>query len=209
MKLKDILKVVGAGATGVFLALQVRRPSRSLQEFVQILGTIAIEFRHQLETVFLQTMLPAVTDQHRDDLCVLLGDRAEFLDQMRFFQKRLADFDRLLVNGVERLYRLRAEGSIAPTARRRLACDAGTFNVAVTEVFFDLEKAFITALRVNLPEEFRYRISLDEVGLPELLEGLLEEDLHLGGAFFDAIALFQELVADPTAHRRFSQERGA
>ena len=116
MQLKDILKLVGAGVTGGFLALKIRGPRRSYSEFVRVYEAVSIEFRHQFETVFLQTLLPAVTENDRSDLCALLDRQSTFQEQLRFFQNRVPDFDERVIKAFERLYRLRSAifQSVAP-----------------------------------------------------------------------------------------------
>lgn len=196
MQLKEVLKLVGAGLTGVYLALQIRRPRRPLDEFLKIYGAISIEFRHQLETVLQQTMLPAVSEQDRDSLCRLLDGQSTFLDQMQFFSRHLSDFTWLILKGVERLYRLRSEGLIAPTARRRLSCDVDTFRLAVSEVFFDLEQAFLLALRAHLHPEVRAELHLEGRHLPELLRSLQSTNPP-PEALVEALVLFDEMVSRP------------
>lgn len=196
MQLKEVLKLVGAGLTGVYLALKIHRPQRPLSEFVKIYGAISIEFRHQLETVLLQTMLPAVSEQDRDSLCRLLDRQSSFQDQIHFFSRHLPDFGRLIQKGIERMYRLRAEGSIAPVSRRRLNCEPETFRVAVSEVFFDLERAFLMSLRANLPAEQRSALQLEDRRLPELLRAIQELNPP-SEVFVEALVLFEEIVSRP------------
>lgn len=202
MQFKEVLKLVGAGLTGVYLALQIRKPRRPYDEFLQIYGAISIEFRHQLETVLLQTFLPAVSEQDRDALCRLLDRQSSFLDQMRFFALHLSNFPGLIRQGLDRIYRLRAEGLVAPTARRRLACDPETFRLAVGEVFFDLERSFLTALRAHLPAERRGALTWEGRPLPELLDELEAASALSSEALVEAIVLFEEAVARPDLSRR-------
>jgi hypothetical protein len=202
VQFKEVLKLVGAGLTGVYLALQIRKPRRPFDEFLQIYGAISIEFRHQLETVLLQTLLPAVSEQDRDALCRLLDRQSSFLDQMRFFSLHLNNFPGLIRQGLDRIYRLRAEGLVAPTARRRLACDPETFRLAVAEVFFDLERSFLTALRAHLPAERRASLNWEGRPLPELLEELEAVSGLSPETLVEAIVLFEEAVARPDLGRR-------
>ncbi len=202
MQLKEVLKLVGAGLTGVYLALQIRKPRRPFDEFLQIYGAISIELRHQLETVLLQTLLPAVSQQDRDALCRLLDRQSSFLDQMRFFSLHLPEFPTLIRKGLERLYRLRSEGLVAPTTRRRLNCDPETFRLAVAEAFFDLERSFLATLRAHLPAERRANLNWEGRPLPELLEELESVSPPPPQALVEAIILFEETVARPDLNRR-------
>jgi hypothetical protein len=197
VRLKEILKLVGVGATGALLALKIRKPSRRYDEFVRVYETISLEFRHQFETVILQTMLPAVREADRNALCGLLDRQASFPEQLRFFHDHLDDFDERVVQSFERLYRLRSEGSIAPTARRRLAGDAECYYIGVDEVFYDLEKAFIEEIAGRLDAEERRRVLSGDKGFLTILRearGLLPD---FSVAFFEGLARFQEMLAHP------------
>lgn len=202
MQFKEILKLVGAGVTGAFVALKIRGPQRSFNEFLQIYAAVSIEFRHQFETVFLQTMLPAVSAEDRDDLCHLLDRESTFQEQLRFFQAHVPEFDELVIRAFERLYRLRVEGSIAPTTRRRMIPDLEAFRVGLNEVFLDLERSFLGAVQVHLPE----MQASDDLHLgrpfPELLRDIDESLPNFASCFFDGLARFEETLATPAVHRR-------
>jgi len=183
--------------TGGLLALKIKGPQKPYNEFLRIYEAVSIEFRHQFETVFLQTLLPAVTDTDRDDLCHLLDRQSTFQEQLRFFQGRVPDFDERVIKAFERLYRLRAEGSIAPTTRRRLAPDLEAFRVGVNEVFHDLEQAFLAAIRVQLPDsETQFQEATDS--FPAFLREISRELPSLSSAFFDGLVKFEDKMANPT-----------
>ncbi len=197
VQFKDFLKLVGAGVTGGLLALKIKGPRKPYGEFIRVYEAVSIEFRHQFETVFLQTLLPAVTETDRDDLCNLLDRQSTFQEQLRFFQSRVSDFDKRVVKAFERLYRLRAEGSIAPTTRRRLAPDLDAFRVGVNEVFHDLEQSFLAAVRVQLPDsEPSYQEATDS--FPAFLLEVSRELPSLSSAFFDGLVKFEDKIANPT-----------
>lgn len=197
MRFKEILKLVGVGVTGALVALKIRGPQRSYNEFLQIYGTISIEFRHQFETVFLQTMLPAVAAGDRDDLCHMLDRESTFQEQLRFFQARVPQFDELVLRAFERLYRLKAEGSIAPTTRRRMLPDIDAFRVGLNEVFLDLERSFLGAVQVHLPELGPAEALELNRPFPELLRELEERLPSFASCFFDGLARFEETLAAP------------
>jgi len=194
---KDILKLIGAGLTGAFLALKIRAPRKPFEEFVRVYSAVSIEFRHQFETVFLQAMLPAVRNDDRDGLCKLLESHVGFRDQLRFFQTHVDDFDSIIIKAFERLYRLKAEGSIAPTTRRRMGRDLDAFQVAVEEVFVDFERAFLTTLRVYLPETSPLLDPSNALPLPEIIRASQHEIPSLGGCFFDGLTRFEETLSSP------------
>jgi hypothetical protein len=202
VQFKEILKLVGAGVTGAFVALKIRGPQRSYNEFLQIYAAISIEFRHQFETVFLQTMLPAVGSGDRDDLCHLLDRESTFQEQLRFFQAHVPEFDELAIRAFERLYRLRAEGSIAPTTRRRMLPDLEAFRVGLNEVFLDLERSFLGAVQVHLPElGTSEELRLDRP-FPELLREIDERLSSFASCFFDGLAQFEQTLATPAVHEK-------
>ena len=197
MQFKDVLKLVGAGLTGGLLALKIRGPRKPYGEFLRVYEAVSIEFRHQFETVFLQTLLPAVTEADRDDLCSLLDRQSTFQEQLRFFQGRVPDFEERVIKAFERLYRLRAEGSIAPTTRRRLAPDLDAFTVGVGEVFHDLEQAFLNAIQIQLPDtkpQYEEGVS----AFPSYLREVGRELPSLSGAFFDGLVMFDDKMSKPT-----------
>lgn len=200
VQLKEILKLVGAGVTGALVALKIRGPQRSFNEFLRIYAAISIEFRHQFETVFLQTMLPAVAPEDRDELCQLLDRESTFQEQLRFFQGHVKEFDELVIRAFERLYRLKAEGSIAPTARRRMLPDLEAFRVGLNEVFLDLERSFLGAVQVHLPElDGSAEIDLARP-FPEVLRSIDRSLPNFASCFFDGLARFEETLATPAVH---------
>ncbi len=200
MQLKEILKLVGAGVTGALVALKIRGPQRSFNEFLRIYAAISIEFRHQFETVFLQTMLPAVATGDRDELCHLLDRESTFQEQLRFFQGHVGNFDELVIRAFERLYRLKAEGSIAPTTRRRMHPDLEAFRVGLNEVFLDLERSFLGAIQVHVPELEASEFNLAQP-FPELLRDLDQSLPNFGSCFFDGLARFEETLATPAIEK--------
>ena len=201
MQFKEILKLVGAGVTGAFVALKIRGPQRSYNEFLQIYAAVSIEFRHQFETVFLQTMLPAVRPDDRDELCQLLNRESTFQEQLRFFQGHVPEFDDLVIRAFDRVYRLKAEGSIAPTTRRRMTPDLEAFRVGLNEVFLDLERSFLGAVQVHLPElETSNELHLGRP-FPELLRDIDESLPNFAACFFDGLARFEETLTTPAVHR--------
>jgi hypothetical protein len=197
VQLKDILKLVGAGVTGGLLALKIRGPRKPYGEFLRVYEAVSIEFRHQFETVFLQTLLPAVTEADRDDLCSLLDRQSTFQEQLRFFQGRVPDFEERVIKAFERLYRLRAEGSIAPTTRRRLAPDLDSFTVGVSEVFHDLEQAFLNAIQIQLPDT-KTQYEEGAGAFPSFLREVGVELPSLSAAFFDGLVKFDDKMSRPT-----------
>ncbi|MFZ0429932.1 MAG: hypothetical protein WAO20_17580 [Acidobacteriota bacterium] len=207
MQVKEILKLVGAGVTGALVALKIRGPRQSYNEFLQIYAAISIEFRHQFETVFLQTMLPAVGADDRDDLCLLLDRESTFQEQLRFFQARVDGFDELVVRAFERLYRLRAEGSIAPTTRRRMLPDFDAFRLGLNEVFLDLERSFLGAVQIHLPETVAPSEAEPSGSFPEFLREVQATLPSFASCFFDGLARFEETLATPAVHGRMASLR--
>ncbi len=197
MQLKEILKLVGAGVTGGLLALKIRRPRRSYDDFLRVHETISLEFRHQFETVILQTMLPAVDEADRDPLCRLLDRQPSFPEQLSFFHDHLRNFDEMIIQSFERLYRLRSEGSIAPTARRRMAGDLDCYYIGVAEVFYDLERAFLDEVGSRLSQEDRLSLFSEERGFLAMLKDARGLVPDFSVAFFEGLARFQDTLSHP------------
>jgi hypothetical protein len=201
---KNVLKLVGtgigAGVTGGYLALRLRRPKQSYDDFLKLYDTLSVDFVSQLEGCFLQTLLPAVAESERGELEELLDHQANFLEKMRFFQRHLSDFDSLTVKSLERFYAVRQEGFIALLARKRLSGhDKQAIQIAVGELFVTLETAFSEAMVVNVPEEDReeFDIQRDEtLSLIERLSAYKERYPNLGSVLFDALSLFEGYIVD-------------
>jgi hypothetical protein len=201
---KNVLKLVGtgigAGVTGGYLALRIRRPKQSYDEFLKLYDTLSVDFVGQLETCFLQTMLPAVAESEKGELEKLLDHQATFLEKMRFFQRHVSDFDGLTIKSIDRFYAVRQEGVVALVARKRLSDhDKQAVQVAVDELFFTLEKAFLEAMLVNVPEEERDECNVlhdKTLSLTNRLAGYKERFPNLGSVLFDALSLFESYIVD-------------
>ncbi len=191
---------IGAGVTGGYLALRLRRPKQSYDDFLKLYDTLSVDFVGQLEGYFLQTMLPAVPDSESGELEELLDHQANFCEKMRFFQRHVSEFDSLAVKSLERLYAVRQEGFIAILARKRLSGhDKQAVQIAVGELFATLEKAFSEAILVNVPEEDReeFEIQHDEtLSLTERLTAYKDRYANLGSVLFDAFSLFEGYIVD-------------
>ncbi len=191
---------IGAGITGGYLALRIRRPKQSYDDFLKLYDTLSVDFVGQLESCFLQTMLPAVAESERGELEELLDHQANFLEKMRFFQRHVSDFDSLTVKSLERLYAVRQEGFIALLARKRLSDhDKQAVQIAVGELFVTLDKAFSEAMLVNVPEEDREEFNTlhdETLSLTERLTAYKDRYANLGSVLFDALSLFESYIVD-------------
>lgn len=204
MDFKNVLKLVGtgigAGVTGGYLALRLRRPKQSYDDFLKLYDTLSVDFVGQLEGSFLQTMLPAVADSEIGELEELLDHQANFLEKMRFFQRHVSDFDSLTVKSLERFCAVRQEGFIPFLARKRLSShDKQAVQIAVGELFATLETAFSEAILVNVPEEDReeFENQHDEaLSLTERLTAYKDRYSNLGSVLFDALSLFEGYIVD-------------
>ncbi len=195
---KNLLKIVGAGITGGFLALKLRKPRKSYNEFLACYWALSIDVLRELETCFIETMLPELPPSKSPAFRALLDSNAEFLDKMKFFQEHLEDFDDLSMAAIRRFYSDKASGSLALLSHRKIpGLDFKTVSVAVQETFFDLEAAFSYALMANAPEENRLelkeKIKATE-SLPELLQHYSDNMPHFGAMLFDAFAHFENQV---------------
>lgn len=191
---------IGAGVTGGYLALRIRRPKQSYDEFLKLYDTLSVDFVGQLETCFLETMLPAVADSDRGGLEELLDQQANFLEKLRFFQRHLPDFDHLTVKSIQRFYAVRREGFAAILARKRLSNhDKQAIQIAVGELFAALEKAFSEAMCVNVAQEERESLgTVDDQALllAERLTAYKDRFPNLGSVLFDALSLFEGYIVD-------------
>ena len=191
---------IGAGVTGGYLALRIRRPKQSYDDFLKLYDTLSVDFVGQLESCFLQTMLPAVAESERGELEELLDHQANFLEKMRFFQRHVSDFDSLTVKSLERLYAVRQEGFIALLARKRLSDhDKQAVQIAIGELFATLDKAFSEAMLVNVPEEDREEFNTlhdETLSLTERLTAYKDRYANLGSVLFDALSLFESYIVD-------------
>lgn len=198
MELKTILKLVGAGVTGGYLALKIRRPRNSYDEFLKVYDAVSLDFLRQLENTFLQTMLPAVSPEDRDQLDELFDNQPTFQETLRFFQRHLPDFDDLVLKAMSRFCTLRAEDRFCTESRRKLSRkDAQTYSIAIDQLFVDLEESFLDALNRNLPPERREAFDeavTEEMPLKERLILYRDRCPNFGSVVFDALSAFSRRV---------------
>lgn len=201
MKLKNILQLVGAGVTGGFLALKIRRPKNSYDDFLRLYGALTADFINQFRSAFLQTMLPAVEPELHPQLDQLLDRPSTFLEQLRFLQRHLPLFDELVVKSLRRFYRLREEGLIASLVHRKIPhSEDQTFQVAVDQIFYDLEQSFAKAMKVNSPSSDRAELGFlenEELTLVDKVDKFREWMPGLGPVLFDALSRFDERLSKP------------
>lgn len=201
MQFKNILKLVGAGLTGGYLALKIRRPRKSYGEFLRLYATLSVDVLHQLESCFIESFLPAVSPENRSQFEDLLDAQATFQEKMRFFQQHVDDFEGLVIKAIHRFYGLKKTGAIATSARKKaLDFDKETFNVAVKEIYFDLEECFIWAMLANASETTKAELKKfleDKPALEQSLGFYRSQFDHLGPVVFDAFAKFENRVVKP------------
>ena len=201
MEFKSILKLVGAGLTGGYLALKFRGPRRSYGEFLQLYDTLSMDFLRQLESSFLQTMLPHLRPEDGPELEQLLDRQPTFQEQLRFLQRNLPDFDDLVLRAMGRFCALKEQGLLTSAARRKMtSADPQTFTIVVEQLYYDLEQAFLNALERNVPEsdreEFGARFE-EKAPLKDRLVCYKQHYPHLGSVIFDALSRFENSMANP------------
>lgn len=198
---KNVLKLVGAGITGGYLALKIRKPRRSYDEFIQIYDTLSIDFLRQLETTVVRTMLTHVPEEHRSRLDQLLDSQPTFLETLRFMQKHAQDFDELILRALDRFYKLREDGLVCSASHRKLPqIDPHSFSVAVDELMYELERSFVRSSLVNISPEAGERLRQglqDGVPLTQLLIELGTDNCGMGPIVFDAIAQLESRLMKP------------
>jgi hypothetical protein len=203
VKLKSVLQILGAGLTGVYLALKIQRPRKSYREFLQLYGALSIDFLYQLESALIETMLASVEEKDRSELDTLLDRQATFQEKMRFFQQHLDSFNNLVIKALSRFYELKRQGLVASAVRKRaVGLDRDTFDVAVDQLFLDLEEAFTYSMTVNLPEKtapVTEILSDERTPLTERLRIYLENFDNFGSVVFDAFSRFECKVLRPTS----------
>lgn len=195
---KNLLRIIGAGITAGYLAMRFRRPKKSYREFLTCYWALSIDVLRELETCFIETMLPRLSPSFSSEFADLLGNNAEFLDKMKFFQEHIEDFDGLALKAIERFYSEKASGNLAVISHRKIpGLDISTVAVAVQEAFSDMESAFSYAIMANAPEDAREDLK-EKIGttrsLPEILRFYAENMPHFGSVLFDGFARFESQV---------------
>lgn len=195
---KNLLKIIGAGITGGYLALRLRRPRKSYREFLTCYWALSIDVLRELESSFVETMLPAVSPGHAPEFSKLLDEDAEFLDKLKFFQRHLDDFNELSILAVTRFYSEKEKGNLALASHRKIpGLDFDTVAVAVQETFYDLESAFSYAIMANAADGEREALK-EKLGntdsLTEIISYCAENMPNFGSMLFDAIAGFENQV---------------
>lgn len=198
MDRKNILGIIGAGLTGGYLALKFRKPKKSYSEFLTCYWALSIDVLRELETCFVETMLPELPPSHSPEFTKLLDGNVEFLDKMKFFQDHLENFNELALSAINRFYSEKAAGNLAVLSHRKIpGLDINTVSVAVQEAFRDLESAFSYAIMANAPEDSRAQLKekLGTTGsLPEILKYYSDSLPHFGAVVFDAFAQFESQI---------------
>lgn len=195
---KNLLKIIGAALTGGYLAMKLRRPQKSYSEFLTCYWALSIDVLRELETCFIETMLPELSPSCSPEFSKLLDENAEFLDKLKFFQEKLEDFDSLAISAITRFYSEKSNGKIALLSHRKIpGLDFNTVSVAVQEAFYDLESAFSYSIMANAPEDTRAELKekLRSTGsLQEILRYYADNLPHFGAVVFDAFAQFESQV---------------
>ncbi len=195
---KNLLKLIGAGLTGGFLALRFRRPKKSYNEFLTCYWALSIDVLRELETCFIETMLSEMPPSQSPEFTKLLNENAEFLDKMKFFQDRLENFNDLALSAINRFYSDKTNGNLALLSHRKIpGLDINTVSVAIQEAFYDLESGFSYAIMANAPEESREELKEQlraSKSLPEILKYYSDNLPHFGAVLFDGFAQFESQV---------------
>lgn len=195
---KNLLKIIGAGITGGYLAIRFHRPKKNYQDFLASYWALSIDVLRELETTLIETMLPRLGADHSSAFSELLDNNAEFFDKIKFFQQNLTDFNELALKAINRFYAQKNRGNLALASHRKIpGLDFDTVAVAVQEAFNDLERAFAYAIMANAPEDQRADLK-ERIKTTESLPGILEyyeaNFPHFGSVLFDAFAYFESKV---------------
>ena len=195
---RSLLKIIGAGITGGYLALRFRRPRKSYREFLTCYWALSIDVLRELESCFIETMLPALSPSHGPEFSKLLDENAEFLDKLKFFQQNLDEFDEFAIRAFTRFYSEKAKGNLALASHRKIpGLDFDTVAVAVQEAFYDLESAFSYAIMANAADDERAILKQKLAttnSLPEIITYCAENMPQFGSILFDGFASFESQV---------------
>jgi hypothetical protein len=164
-------------------------------------ASLSVEVLRQLESCLVEAFLPVVGREQKDSLERLLDGQATFAEKMRFFQQHTNDFEAIVSKAFRRFYQMRHTGAIASVARRKSTdFDLESFQVAVDEIFADLEECLTCAMVANAPEDKRSALK-DYLGqsppLVEALEHYREYSSGLGAVIFDALFRFENKMSRP------------
>jgi len=198
MDTKDLLKIVGAGLTGGYLAMKLRRPRKTYNEFLACYWAISIDVLRDMEMAFLEMMLPRLAPSDSGEFNRLLDENAEFLDKLKFFQSHLEGFEELALKAIDRFYAEKSGGNLALISHRKIpGLDFKTVSVAVQEAFYDLESAFAHAMLANAPEDGREELRemiRSQQSLSTILHHYTETYPRFTSVLFDSLAAFENMV---------------
>ena len=198
MDRKNLLKIIGAGLTGGFLAMKLSKPQKSYSEFLTCYWALSIDVLRELETCFIETMLPELPPSYCSAFANLLDGNAKFLEKMKFFQDHLENFNDLALSAIKRFYGEKTKGNLALLSHRKIpGLDINTVSVAVQEAFLDLESAFFYAIMANAPEDSREQLKeklATTDSLQEILHYYSDNLPHFGAVVFDAFAQFESQI---------------
>ena len=153
MEIRTVLKLLGAAATGGFLALKLRKPRKSYDEFVVLYDVVRIVFLHQLENLLFHSLLPFLDDQNLDELEKLLDRQATYQEKLRFCQQNISGFNEKVIKALNRISEPDNLVHLIPIHRRQsINADDESLRLVLKELNQVLEQCFDEAMVVNMPE---------------------------------------------------------
>jgi len=195
LEIKTVLKLLGAAATGGFLALKFKRPIKKYDEFVALYDLIGIDFIHQIENHLFQTLLPFLDNKNVEELDSLLDRQATYQEKLRFCQKNIPNFNEKTIKAITRFVQSEDLIDLVSTHRRHsISADDESLCLVVKELNQVLEQCFDEAMIVNIPEQDRreFRNFCDQkASLREKLTCFNERYDSFGSVLFDTLSFFE------------------
>jgi len=198
VEIRSVIKLLGAAATGGYLALKLRKPRKSYYEFVELYDIVGIDFLHQVENLLFHSLLPFLDDRDLDELEQLLDRQATYQEKLRFCQKKIPEFNEKVIRAINRIGHSDNLAQLIPKSRRRsIRADDDALQLVLKELNQVLEQCFDEAMIVNMPElerkAFRH-LCREKPSLGERLVCFNRQFDSFGSVLFDALSRFEEKI---------------
>jgi hypothetical protein len=195
-----VLELAGAGITGGYLALKIKRPETSYSKFLQLYIPLGVDFMNRLEASFVEAMVPEIEEKDRQQLTSLLDRGATFQEKLRFFQQRVPAFDEMALKALERFEQSRQSGVLGQALRKQLAQFRDqAADVAVDRLSLELQESFLLSMWANVPSDRLAELELflernTSSSLLKKLRFCQETFPKFGSLLFDAISRFENKI---------------
>jgi hypothetical protein len=198
VNIKTVLKILGAAATGGFLALKLRKPRKKFDEFVALYDVIGIDYIHQIENQLIQALLPHVGDRNVDELDQLLDRQATYQEKLRFCQRNIPEFNSKAIRAICRLVKSNDSTNLKSALHNHsIEVDNDSLQLVVKELNELLSQCFDEAMVVNMPEkdrkEFKHFCS-QKTDLKEKLTCFDQHHDSFGSVLFDTLSIFESKI---------------